>query len=229
MLSTYQSELRDRLLAAPVAPAPAPWTAVSENRTPIGGLQGIGFGIHPDAGHDLVMVVSTAGHGLFDAVTGEKIARDRDPDPETSTPDDARDLACPGLGPLKGTRVRIAGLFGGGLHSTSGDGWSFDVVSPQWPHERVLLSDDGGALRGEPGKTGGTSSTPTTPRCARQASPRQVAPSPSPRAATSPCGRGRTPPDSATHDLKRPQCTRLRTTVQTAAETDSPVGADPDH
>lgn len=153
MLSEYQREPRDRLLAAPVVPAPAPWTAVSETGTPIGGLQGIGFGIHPGTGHDLVMVVSTDGHGIFDAVTGEKIARDRNPNPETSTPDDARDLACPGLGPIEGTRVQIAGPFGGGLHSTSGDGWSLDVVIPEWPHERVLLSTDGGAFRGEPGKS----------------------------------------------------------------------------
>jgi hypothetical protein len=96
------------------------------------------------------MAVSMDDHGIFDATIGEKIARDRDPDPETSTPDDARDLACPGLGPLEGTRVQIAGLFGGGLHSTSGDGWSIDVVSPDWPNEQVLLSKNGGNFSSEP-------------------------------------------------------------------------------
>ncbi|WP_037604549.1 hypothetical protein [Streptacidiphilus rugosus] len=151
MLTDYQRDLRDRLLAAPVTAPPAPWTPVLDARTPIGGLLGIGFGVHPDNGHDLVMVVSSDGHGLFDAATGAKIARDRDPDPDSSTLDDTRDLSCPGLGPLSGTRVRIAGLFGGGLHSTSGDGWSLDVVAPEWPHERVLLSTDGGFHRGEPG------------------------------------------------------------------------------
>ena len=45
------------------------------------------YSTHPANGHDLVMVVSADGHGLFDAATGEKTARDRDPDPETSTPD----------------------------------------------------------------------------------------------------------------------------------------------
>ena len=99
------------------------------------------------------MVVSADGHGLFDATTGDKLARDRDPDPETSTPDAARDLTCPGLGPIAGTRVQIAGLFGGGLHSTSGDGWSLDVVAPEWPHQRVLLSTDGGIHQGEPGSS----------------------------------------------------------------------------
>jgi hypothetical protein len=181
MLSDYQLELRDRFLAAPVTCPPGPWMPVLDHRMPIGGLQGVGFGVHPETGHDLVMVVSMDGHGLFDAVTGEKIARDRNPDPDTSTPDGAPDLTCPGLGALEGTRVPIAGLFGGGLHSGSGDGWSLDVVAPEWPIERVLLSADGGIYRGEPGRTGGISSTRPTPLRARPASPRRVALWSSPR------------------------------------------------
>ncbi|GGJ08851.1 hypothetical protein [Streptomyces brasiliensis] len=145
-LSAYQRALRDRLLAAPVVPAPEPWQPVFEYKygVPVGGLLGIGFAPHPDSGHDLVMVVSHDGHGLFEAVTGEKIARNRDPDPEGSTPDAVADLSCPGLGPLAGSRVRIAGLFGGGLHTTAADGWTLEAVAPAWPNERVLLSRDGG-------------------------------------------------------------------------------------
>lgn len=145
-LSAYQQALRDRFLAAPVVPAPEPWQPVFEYEygVPVGGLLGIGFASHPTGGHDLVMVVSRDGHGLFDAVTGEKIARDRDPDPEDSTPDAVADLSCPGLGPVAGSRVRIAGLFGGGLHTTTADSWTLEVVSPAWPNERVLLSHDGG-------------------------------------------------------------------------------------
>ncbi|MEU6140899.1 hypothetical protein ABZ848_11115 [Streptomyces sp. NPDC047081] len=143
-LSAYQRALRDRLLAAPVVAAPEPWRPVFERCVPVGGLLGIGFAAHPDSGHDLVMVVSHDGHGLFDAVTGEKIARDRDPAPEDSTPDSAADLSCPGLGPVSGNRVHIAGLFGGGLHMTTPDGWTLEVVTPAWPNDRVLLSRDGG-------------------------------------------------------------------------------------
>lgn len=153
MLSDYQQQLRGRFLAAPVAPAPPPWRPVLDSRMPVGGLQGIGFAVHPENGHDLVMVVSTDGHGLFDAATGEKIARDRDPDPDTATPDTSPDLACPGLGPVTGTRVRIAGLFGGGLHAGTSDGWCLDVVAPEWPHHRVLLSADGGVFKGQPGES----------------------------------------------------------------------------
>ncbi|WP_371616617.1 hypothetical protein [Streptomyces sp. NBC_00454] len=145
MITEYQQQLRERYLAAAVVAAPEPWRPVLDRETPIGGLLGIGFAVHPDSGHDLVMVVSSDGHGLFDAVTGEKIARDRDPDPDTSTPDAAPDLTCPGLGPIEGARVHIAGLFGGGLHRTAPDGWTLDVVSPEWPHDRVILSAYGGA------------------------------------------------------------------------------------
>lgn len=141
--SDYQERMRDRFLAAPVVSAPPPWRSVLDSRTPIGGLLGIGFAVHPYDGRDLVMVVSHDGHGLFDAVTGQKIARDRDPDFDTSTPDASPDLTCPGLGPIAGAPVHIAGLFGGGLHHTTSDGWGLDIVVPEWPDERVLLSADG--------------------------------------------------------------------------------------
>jgi hypothetical protein len=96
------------------------------------------------------MVVSRAGHGLFDAVTGEKIARDRDPDPDEDTPDASPDLSCPGLGPIAGSRVRMAGLFGGGFHTVIADSWVLEVVTPAWPNDRVLLSRDGGCLTRTP-------------------------------------------------------------------------------
>jgi hypothetical protein len=141
-LTAYQAELRDRMLAAPVVPAPGPWRPVFESCAPVGGLLGIGFATHPENGHDLVMVVSSAGHGLFDAVTGEKIAQDDDPDPdlEEIRRDSPPGLSCPGLGPITGHRVHIAGLLGGALHMGTGDGWVLEVVSPDWPHDRVLLS-----------------------------------------------------------------------------------------
>ncbi|MER5845289.1 hypothetical protein [Streptomyces prasinus] len=85
----------------------------------------------------------TAAPAAEHAVTGEKVARDRDPDPEDSTPDAVADLTCPGLGPIAGSRVHIAGLFGGGLHTTA-DGWPLEAVTPAWPDDRVLLSVDGG-------------------------------------------------------------------------------------
>ncbi|MFF0386273.1 hypothetical protein [Streptomyces sp. NPDC004286] len=153
MTTEYQRALRDRYLAAPVLPVPPPWRPVGEGLIPVGGLLGIGFAVHPETGHDLVMVVSSSGHGLIDAVTGERLARDYDPDPETDTPDLSPDLSCPGLGPVAGVPVRIAGLFGGGLHSDSGTGWTVRAVSPDWPSHRVVLSADGGINTGPHGGT----------------------------------------------------------------------------
>ncbi|WP_329114085.1 hypothetical protein [Streptomyces sp. NBC_01353] len=151
-LTSYQQTLRERVLAAPQVAAPTPWRPVFEPCAAVGGLVGIGFGVDPVRGGDLVMVVSNDGHGLFDAGTGERIARDRDPDPEGELPD-VPDLSCPGLGPLAGTRVPIAGLYGGGLHATASGGWSVEAVGPDWPNERVLLSTGGGRHRGAHGET----------------------------------------------------------------------------
>ncbi|MEU9861366.1 hypothetical protein AB0D99_10845 [Streptomyces sp. NPDC047971] len=142
-LTPYQLGLRNRFLAAPQVAPPAPWRSVFEACAPVGGLVGIGFGTDPESGGDLVMVVSHSGHGLFDALTGERIARDPDPEPDGDLPD-GPDLSCPGPGPLAGTRVRIAGLYGGGLHTTAPGGWHVEVVAPDWPHERVLLCAPGG-------------------------------------------------------------------------------------
>ena len=152
MLTEYQQRLREKYLSAPLTGPPEPWqaTGATGSYVSVGGLQGVGFGVHPETGDDLLMVVSTDGFGLLDANTGAKIARDRDPDPQVATPD-GPDLACPGIGALTGTRVMIAGLFGGGLHTTTADGWSIDVVAPEWPHQRVILSAGGGLNAGEPG------------------------------------------------------------------------------
>lgn len=161
-LSPYQQAMRQRLLAAPAVQAPEPWRRIAY--APVGELLGIGFASHPDTGEDLVMVVSHDGHGLFDAVTGEKIARDRDPDLEAGGPDADPALRCPGLGPVAGSRVRIAGLFGGGLHTTAETVGRWRSL-PRAGRTSVSCSLATAVCR-TPVRTvsaGGTSSTPTTP------------------------------------------------------------------
>jgi hypothetical protein len=96
------------------------------------------------------MVVSDAGRGVFAPSTGAKVARDGDSDLKLCMPT-GPDLSCPGVGPLAGRRIRIAGLFGGGLHATTSDGWAIHVVAPEWPNERILLSSDGDIYRGSVG------------------------------------------------------------------------------
>ncbi|MEY9863669.1 hypothetical protein ABH935_009322 [Catenulispora sp. GAS73] len=145
MLTDFQRQLREKYLQTPTTHAPEPWERVTDPLISIGGLIGVGFAPHPETRRDLLLVISSDGRGLFDPATGEKLDRDRDPD--WSTPDNP-ELTCPGIGPLAGTSIRISGLFGGGLNTTSGDGWTVSVVSPDWPHHRILLSTDGGLNRG---------------------------------------------------------------------------------
>lgn len=147
-ITEYQQDLRERFLDAPVTAPPAPWKRVGRGLIPVGGLLGIGFAVDPVGGQDLVLVVSGTGHGLFDGVTGERIGRDYDPDEEPDGPD----LSCPGIDPVDRLRIPVAGLYGGGLHTGDGRGWQVDVVAPEWPNERVLLSTGRGPYRGTAGQ-----------------------------------------------------------------------------
>lgn len=78
MISEYQQRLRDRFLSAQVIEPPDPWRPVFPPRSPapVGGLLGVGFAVDPSSGNDLLMVVSTQGHEVFDASSGVKVARD---------------------------------------------------------------------------------------------------------------------------------------------------------
>ncbi|MEU4111418.1 hypothetical protein [Streptomyces sp. NPDC027717] len=67
MTTEHQRVLRERYPAAPVMPAPAPWRPVGDGPTPVGGLLGMGFAVHPETGRDLVMVVSTSDRVILSA------------------------------------------------------------------------------------------------------------------------------------------------------------------
>ncbi|WP_068902461.1 hypothetical protein [Planomonospora sphaerica] len=148
-MTSHQEQVRARMRSAPLQAPPAPWRSL----TPIavGGLSCVGFGTLPGSPDDLLLVVSSNGRGLFDCATGTRIARD--PDPDAGWPD-THELAHEGIGPLSGVFVPVAGLWGGGLHTTTPDGWTLDVVAPDWPVESVMLSAAGGSpYRGEPGSS----------------------------------------------------------------------------
>lgn len=147
-VNAYQDQLRARFRSTPLQAPPAPWRPLPP--LAIGGLTGVGFGLNPNSGEDLILVTSHQGRGVINCVTGERMARDSDPEP--AWPNDYT-LACEGIGPLAGVAVQISGLMGGGLHTTTTSGWSLDVVAPDWPNESVLLSKDSGPYRGEAGST----------------------------------------------------------------------------
>jgi hypothetical protein len=60
------------------------------------------------------------GRGVFDCNSGERVARDKDGDWDDL--DETR-LMSIGIGPLSEIRIRLAGLHGGGLPTTTDDGW----------------------------------------------------------------------------------------------------------
>lgn len=116
----------DRSLAAPVVSPPEPWRPAGRGVFRTGGLIGVGLAPDPATGRDLLLVASHNGRGLFDTVTGERLARDDDAG--AAWPDD-EDLTCAGIGPLAGARVRMAGLLGGDLHRVT-HGWTVHVAGP---------------------------------------------------------------------------------------------------
>ncbi len=130
--------LRARFRDAKVGPAPPPWRppAAAPRGIAVGGLLGVGFHAHPETGADLLLVASSRGRGLFDCATGERLARDRADDYDEP---DGPDLSCAGIGVLAGRRVRMAGLYGGGLHHVTPDAWTIRAVAPAWPNQRVML------------------------------------------------------------------------------------------
>lgn len=132
-LGSHADRMRARFLAVAETGAPEPWG--DRVVVAVGGLLGVGFASDPDNGRDLLLVGSGSGLGLLDA-KGVRVAREYGD--EQGWPDG--ELTCPGIGPLSGVRVRMAGLHGGGLHAVTSDGWGVEVVGPDWPHHRVLLS-----------------------------------------------------------------------------------------
>jgi hypothetical protein len=97
---------------------PSPWRKTGDYA--VGGLVEVGYA--PDS--DLLLVLSSYGRGIFDVVTGERVARDR----TEEYPMDSVSLAAPGFDMLDGVTVRTAGLSGGGLPLGTTDGWGLMVL-----------------------------------------------------------------------------------------------------
>ncbi len=137
----YLDRLRQRLRNMPLLPPPPPWRKVAD--ITVGGLTEVGFG----DGTDLLLVVTHSGRGVFDGLTGERLARDYDdPDPEWYDPDR---LTARGVGPLAGALVRLAGLHGGGLPRVTPDGWKVELAYPDWPRGMVVMEPLGRSVYDE--------------------------------------------------------------------------------
>src|SRR5688572_12420560 len=118
-MNPHVVRLIERIRRLPVAPPPAPWRCAAMYS--VGSLTAVGY----EEGGDRLLVVSSRGKGLFDCTTGQRVAREREPLPEPAG--DGHEAACPlrcrGIGPLADRTLRLAGLHGGGLPTTTADGW----------------------------------------------------------------------------------------------------------
>jgi hypothetical protein len=133
MSDEYQRKLRERLERLPFGDVPKPWRVVGGSG--IGGLTEIGFA----DGSDDLLVVSHQGRGLFDCLNGERLARDRE---ELFENADGSGLTAPGIGKYEMTIFRMAGLCGGGLMTSTRDGWGIHVVHLPWPIHVVFLTSN---------------------------------------------------------------------------------------
>lgn len=123
-----------QVLASPVGPPLSPWRQVGAYG--IGGLTDVGFGRQSD----LLLVISVSGRGVFDCITGARVARDASmPGDPAGVWHDRFHLEAEGIGPLAEQRVRTAGLYGGGLPQFTRDGWTVERLAPDWPEECLLL------------------------------------------------------------------------------------------
>ncbi|MCC9603767.1 hypothetical protein LOC67_24720 [Stieleria sp. JC731] len=131
MSEAHQRKLPDRLEQMPMSDAPSPWSVIGGSL--VGGLTDIGFVPNTD---DL-LVVSSQGRGLFDTISGEKLARDSE---EFFDNPDETGMTAPGIGRANGVPVPLAGLHGGGLLRITRDGWSITIAQLPWPRHVIFLS-----------------------------------------------------------------------------------------
>ena len=136
--SSFLEKLRSRLRQIPLGQAPAPWRG-GESYS-VGGLIAVGFAPQSDR----LLVISWQGRGLFDCISGTRIARDEEP-PVPAWFDQIR-LLADGIGSLSGQRTRLAGLYGGALPRTTDDRWAATQIAPDWPLEAIILEPPGSSI-----------------------------------------------------------------------------------
>jgi hypothetical protein len=127
--------VRDSLRAAEVAPPPAPWHPTIDR--PVGGLLAVGF----DRRSEALLVVSTSGQSVLDAVTGDLVHRDRE-----AQGYDIAALKAERRDHPADERFDMAGLHGGGLPTTTQDGWTVARLAIDWPETCALLHPPGASI-----------------------------------------------------------------------------------
>ncbi len=132
--SRYQRTLRERWAAAPESDPPSPWKRA--NNGVAGGVYAVGL----DESGAFLLSISGAGRYVLDCKTGDTL--ERVPDDDSGSWLDTSRLLAEGVGPLGGAMVRVAGSFiGGGLATTTSDGWGVGRAAPAWPNEVVWVEE----------------------------------------------------------------------------------------
>jgi hypothetical protein len=129
-LAGIRAALRSKTAVEP----PAPWRSRALR---VGGITAVGFA----PGTDLLVVLSHNGVGVVDPFIPRTVARSYEDD----TYGDHYPVAVAGIGPVAGTRIPLAGLWGGGLRTFTPDSWRVAVIAPDWPGEKVALFPPGTA------------------------------------------------------------------------------------
>lgn len=101
----------------------------------VGGIIQVGYAENSD----LILILSHNGRGIFDCLTGEKIARDRN---DYFDFFDESTLAAKGFEKLSGLEIKTAGLFGGNLSKTTQDGWNLSIVRSNGIIDEIYLISD---------------------------------------------------------------------------------------
>jgi hypothetical protein len=112
---------------------PEPW--IASGTQAVGGLTDVGF----IPGTDFLLVLSSQGRGIYDCLTGQRVARDRD----EAYPFDTASLTASAFADFAEQTVHTAGIHGGGLALTTHDGWSIADFMFDWPEPIVTLSPAG--------------------------------------------------------------------------------------
>lgn len=116
-------------------PLPNPWRAFPEPL--VGGLLAVGYGKNTD----FLLVVSDDGLSVYNVTTGKRVAREYTlTDSLEESYYDFETHLAPGIGPLEGQLVQLAGPYGGKLKEHSKEGWSLTVGPKVRNLQSVLLS-----------------------------------------------------------------------------------------
>jgi hypothetical protein len=132
---SHTTELNDRLRRIKIEPVLPPWQRTVHA---VGGLTEVGY----VPATDLLLTVTSTGRGLFDCISRQRVARDRTPPDEGGWYDETG-LLAQGIGSAELHLIRLAGLHGGGLPRVARDGWSLELVAPDWPLQRIIVQPPG--------------------------------------------------------------------------------------